>query len=61
MMTDVRNLPWVGGVLTVVGSTDPSLVGRSGLVTDETRHTLRLHDGEQPLTLGRAFLFHRRL
>ena len=56
MMTDVRNLPWVGASLTVVGATDATLVGRRGLVVNETRETLQLLHGEQHLTLGKVGL-----
>jgi len=53
---DVRNLPWIGAGLTVVDAADPSLVGRQGLVIDETRHTIHLLEGEHALTLGKAGL-----
>jgi RNase P/RNase MRP subunit p29 len=56
MMTDVRNLPWVGGVLTVVDAADPSLVDRTGLVVDETRQTIQVLDGERQITLGKTGL-----
>ena len=56
MMMDVRNLPWIGAGLTVVDSADPSLVGRQGLVVDETRNTIHLLEGDRALTLGKAGL-----
>ncbi|DAC38226.1 MAG TPA: ribonuclease P protein subunit [Candidatus Poseidoniales archaeon] len=54
MIMDVRNLPWIGAGLTVVDAADPTLVGRSGLVMDETRNTLQLLEGDRALTLGKA-------
>ena len=53
---DVRNLPWIGAGLIVVDAADPPLVGRQGLVIDETRHTIHLLEGEHALTLGKAGL-----
>ena len=40
-MTEM-NTTWIGQMLTVVGSTDPTLVGRSGNVIDETQKTLTI-------------------
>ena len=36
------NITWIGQELTVVESTDPTLIGRSGNVVDETQKTLTI-------------------
>ena len=40
-MTDM-NKTWLGQTLNVVTSTDTTLIGRSGLVVDETQHTVTI-------------------
>lgn len=41
-MTNVINLPWIARNLSVIDSSDPSLVGVSGLILDETKRTISL-------------------
>tara|TARA_B100000214_G_scaffold360786_1_gene323532 strand:- start:520 stop:771 length:252 start_codon:yes stop_codon:yes gene_type:complete len=48
---DVRNMPWIGQRLEVVSSTDPSYVGRSGLVINESRRMVKLQDGDKMIAL----------
>ena len=50
------NLPWLGRQLTVVESTDSSLLGRSGLVVDETMRTVAIDEvgSENRITLAKA-------
>ena len=43
---DIHNNTWIGSTLDVVASKDPTLVGRSGIVVDETKNTLVLLEGE---------------
>ena len=40
MMTRMINLPWISHNLTVLESNDPSLVGVSGTVVEETKRTI---------------------
>ena len=40
-MTDM-NKTWMGQTLNVVGSTDSTLIGRTGLVVDESQHTVTI-------------------
>jgi RNase P/RNase MRP subunit p29 len=58
MMSDnnSQNLPWLGRQLTVVESTDSSLLGRSGLVVDETMRTVAIDEvgSENRITLAKA-------
>jgi len=51
-----QNLPWLGRQLTVVESTDSSLLGRSGLVVDETMRTVAIDEvgSENRITLAKA-------
>lgn len=35
----------IGLMATITASSDPTLVGRSGVIVDETLHTLRLREG----------------
>ena len=51
---EIYNNTWIGTALNVVGSSDPTLVGRSGIVLDETKNTLVLLDGDARVTLGKA-------
>ncbi|MDP6865431.1 MAG: ribonuclease P protein subunit [Candidatus Poseidoniaceae archaeon] len=52
-MTEM-NTTWIGQMLTVVGSTDPTLVGRSGNVIDETQKTLTILENGQERVFGKA-------
>ena len=52
-MTEM-NTTWIGQQLTVVGSTDPTLVGRSGNVIDETQMTVTIVENGQKRLLGKA-------
>ena len=51
---EIYNNTWIGTTLNVVRSSDPTLVGRSGIVLDETKNTLVLLDGDARVTLGKA-------
>jgi len=52
-MTEM-NTTWLGQLLTVVSSTDPTLVGRSGNVIDETQKTVTIIENGQERLLGKA-------
>ena len=52
-MTEM-NITWIGQVLTVVESTDPTLIGRSGNVVDETQKTLTILENGHERVLGKA-------
>jgi len=52
-MTEM-NTTWLGQLLTVVSSTDPTLVGRSGNVIDETQKTVTIVENGQKRLLGKA-------
>ena len=52
-MTEM-NTTWLGQLLTVVSSTDPTLVGRSGNVIDETQKTVTIVENGKERLLGKA-------
>jgi len=51
---EIYNQSWIGRPMTVVSSTDATLVGRQGMVVDESRNTLSLLEGERTLVLNKA-------
>ena len=51
---NMYNQSWIGRSMTVTSSTDPTLVGRQGIVVDETRNTVALLEGDQHLVLNKA-------
>jgi len=53
MVSDVH-MPWLGRNLSVFNSTDPSLVGRSGLVVDETKNTISILENQNKVTFAKA-------
>ena len=48
------NTTWIGQLLTVVESTDPTLIGRSGNVIDETQKTLTILENGHARVFGKA-------
>jgi RNase P/RNase MRP subunit p29 len=44
---DVIHMPWLNRRLTVLASSDPSLVGIFGTVLNETRRTVTIQNGER--------------
>jgi RNase P/RNase MRP subunit p29 len=52
-MSNLIHMPWLARRLTVTDSTDPTLIGVSGTVQDETRRTIRVMTESGPLTLAK--------
>jgi len=52
-MSKITNLPWLSRNLEVTNSTDPTLVGISGMVMDETRRTIMVNTGNREVTLAK--------
>ena len=52
-MSKITNLPWLSRNLEVTNSTDPTLVGISGMVMDETRRTILVNTGNREVTLAK--------
>lgn len=55
-MEDDRRMTWIGRHLEIVDATDPTLIGRQGLVLDETQRTLNVLEGDRTVRLGKAGL-----
>ncbi len=51
---NIYNSNWLGGNLKVVSSLDNTLVGRQGLVIDETKNTIMMSENGHDITLGKA-------
>ena len=52
-MSQIINLPWRTRNLEVTDSTDPTLVGISGMGVDETRRTILVNTGGNEVTLAK--------
>ena len=52
-MSQIINLPWLSRSIEVIESTDPTLVGISGTVVDETRRTILITTGSKEITLAK--------
>ncbi|HJM18265.1 MAG TPA: ribonuclease P protein subunit [Candidatus Thalassarchaeaceae archaeon] len=52
-MGEMIHMPWLARRLTVTDSTDPTLVGVSGVVHDETRRTIRIMSAKGAMTLAK--------
>jgi RNase P/RNase MRP subunit p29 len=50
---DARNMPWIGRTVSICASTDSTLVGRTGLIIDETKRTIKVLEGESELTFAK--------
>jgi len=45
---------WIGSMMNIVESNDPTLVGRTGLVLDETKNTLVMLEKDSQIRIGKA-------
>ena len=50
----IANQSWIGRDLVVTASLDESLIGRNGLVVDESRETITLLEGGREIILGKS-------
>ena len=48
------NQSWIGREIEVISSPDDSLVGRKGLVVDESRETITLLENDREVVFGKA-------
>ena len=55
-MSDMIQLPWLARRLTVLESTDPTIVGVTGTVQDEPRHTIRILTQNGRITLAKDIM-----
>ena len=56
MMSRMINLPWISRTLCVVSSNDPTLIGVSGTVLDETKKTVLVRTESGDLTLAKEVI-----
>ncbi len=56
MSDDVMNLPWIGRTISVVGSNDSSLVGRSGQVLDESRNMITISNQDGQIKVAKSVI-----
>ena len=52
-MTQMINLPWLSRNLEVTDSTDPTLIGISGVVMDETKRTIIIQTSDNEITMAK--------
>ena len=52
-MTQIINLPWLSRNMEVVDSTDPTLIGISGDLMDETKRTIIIQTGNNEITMAK--------
>ena len=52
-MTQMINLPWLSRNLEVIDSTDPTLIGISGVVMDETKRTIIIQTSNNEITMAK--------
>ena len=50
-MISIMHMPWIGRELEVIGSFDPTYVGRKGLVVEETQRTLTINEEGRKICL----------
>ena len=52
-MSDEIHMPWLARNITVLESSDPTLVGLSGTILNETRRTIHVQTGEGEVRLAK--------
>lgn len=50
----IYNSTWIGSMMNIVESNDPTLIGRTGLVLDETKNTLVMLEKDSQIRIGKA-------
>ena len=53
MVSAPLNQSWIGRDMVVTSSPDAALVGRAGLVVDETRETITMLENDREVILGK--------
>ena len=54
MVNALLNQSWIGRDMIITSSPDAALVGRNGLVVDETRETITLLENNREVILGKS-------
>jgi RNase P/RNase MRP subunit p29 len=50
----IYNSTWIGSMMKIVESNDPTLGGRNGIVSDETKNTLVILEGNESVRIGKS-------
>jgi RNase P/RNase MRP subunit p29 len=50
----IYNNTWIGSMMSIVESNDPTLIGRSGIVLDETKNTLVILEKDNSVRIGKS-------
>jgi len=53
MVNALLNQSWIGRDMSVTASPDQALIGRSGLVIDETRETITILENDREVVFGK--------
>jgi len=53
-MDTTYNQSWLGRTIAIVDSTDPTLIGRTGMVEDESKQTLQINENGKIIRLGKS-------
>ena len=53
MVNALQNQSWIGRDMVVTSSPDAGLIGRSGLIIDETRETIIILENDREIVLGK--------
>ena len=53
MVSAPLNQPWIGRGIVVISSPDAALIGRTGLVVDETRETITVLENDREVIFGK--------
>jgi len=53
MVSAPLNQPWIGRGIVVTSSPDAALIGRTGLVVDETRETITVLEKDREVIFGK--------
>lgn len=51
---NIYNSNWLGGQLKVVSSSDKTLIGRQGIILDETKNTIKLSENGRDVVFGKT-------
>ena len=53
MVNALLNQSWIGRDMVITSSPDAALIGRSGLIIDETRETIIILENDREVVLGK--------
>ena len=53
MVNEIENQSWIGRTVSITYSPDSGLIGRSGMVADETRETITILENDNQIVIGK--------